>query len=56
MPRRWRQRMEERRHLSGLSDHVLADMGLMQAEVAKEAVKPFWKPVALHSRVRERQT
>lgn len=48
LPHCWRQRVQERHHLRGLSDHVLGDMGLTRADVVQEAAKPFWKPLVLH--------
>lgn len=45
LPHQWRQRALERRHLSELDDHVLADFGLTRREVTKEAAKPFWRPL-----------
>jgi uncharacterized protein YjiS (DUF1127 family) len=41
----WRQRASDRRHLSELNDHVLADFGLTRQEVIDEAEKPFWRPL-----------
>jgi uncharacterized protein YjiS (DUF1127 family) len=46
LPRRWRERVQERRYLSELSDHVLTDIGLTRWDVTREAAKPFWRPLA----------
>ncbi|WEX08024.1 DUF1127 domain-containing protein [Chelativorans sp. AA-79] len=43
--RQWRQRVSDRRHLSELDDHILADFGLTRQEVIDEAAKPFWRPL-----------
>lgn len=43
--REWRQRVADRRHLSGLDDHVLADFGLTRQQVIEETAKPFWEPL-----------
>jgi uncharacterized protein YjiS (DUF1127 family) len=32
-----------RRHLAGLSDHLLADIGLTEDQRQAELQKPFWK-------------
>ncbi len=45
LSRQWRQRASDRRHLSELDDHVLADLGLTRQEVIDEAAKPFWRPL-----------
>ncbi|MCT8990033.1 DUF1127 domain-containing protein [Chelativorans sp. SCAU2101] len=40
-------RLEDRRrqrlHLSELDDHLLADIGLTQADVERECSTPFWR-------------
>ena len=36
-------RIEERRHLSQLDDHLLEDMGLTREQADREAAKPFWR-------------
>lgn len=41
----WKLRAFERRHLKGLDDHVLCDMGLNRPAVEREARKPFWRPL-----------
>jgi uncharacterized protein YjiS (DUF1127 family) len=38
----WQERARERRHLSGLDDHLLRDIGLSRADVDHEVAKPFW--------------
>lgn len=40
----WQERATERRRLSELSDHELADIGLDRATAIGEADKPFWRP------------
>lgn len=45
LSRQWRQRASDRRHLSELEDHVLADFGLTRQQVMDEAAKPFWRPL-----------
>lgn len=37
-------RRRSRRHLLGLSEHMLKDLGLSRAEVEAETGKPFWLP------------
>ncbi len=39
----WRERILTRRQLSGLDQHLLADIGLSQADVWQEVHKPFWR-------------
>jgi uncharacterized protein YjiS (DUF1127 family) len=48
-PRRWSDRVQERRYLSELSDHILSDIGLTRWDVTREAAKPFWQPLAPRS-------
>jgi len=38
----WQDRARERRHLSGLDDRLLRDIGLSRADVDHEVAKPFW--------------
>lgn len=45
LPRRWKERVQDRRHLCELSDHVLSDIALTRWDVAREAAKPFWQPL-----------
>ncbi len=40
----WQGRASQRSHLAALGDHLLKDMGLSRADVAREASKPFWRP------------
>jgi uncharacterized protein YjiS (DUF1127 family) len=40
----WRERVQQRRQLQLLNDHMLRDIGLTRADVFAEASKPFWKP------------
>jgi uncharacterized protein YjiS (DUF1127 family) len=39
----WVQRSRQRKHLAQLDKHLLNDIGLTEAMVAKEIAKPFWK-------------
>jgi uncharacterized protein YjiS (DUF1127 family) len=39
----WQDRERQRRHLSSLDDHVLADVGLSHSDVEAEIRKPFWR-------------
>jgi uncharacterized protein YjiS (DUF1127 family) len=39
----WQDRERQRRHLSSLDDHVLADVGLSHSDVEEEIRKPFWR-------------
>ncbi|WP_439815830.1 DUF1127 domain-containing protein [Zavarzinia sp. CC-PAN008] len=32
----------QRRHLAGLNDHLLKDLGLSRADVEAEVRRPFW--------------
>ncbi len=41
--RLWKTRLDGRRELRALDDHMLADIGLTRAEADYEAAKPFWK-------------
>lgn len=38
----WSERLRQRRHLAGLDDHMLRDIGLNREDVAWECNKPFW--------------
>jgi uncharacterized protein YjiS (DUF1127 family) len=39
----WLQRRRERRHLAGLSDHMLKDIGVTRADIDVETRKVFWR-------------
>jgi uncharacterized protein YjiS (DUF1127 family) len=39
----WFERSRQRRALSQLDDHSLADLGLSRMDVALEIAKPFWR-------------
>jgi uncharacterized protein YjiS (DUF1127 family) len=41
--RAWRERARQRRHLAGLNDHMLRDIGLTRGDVMAESSKPFWR-------------
>jgi len=40
---RWQERAHERRHLIGMDDRLLADIGLSRADVQSAFDKPFWR-------------
>jgi len=40
----WTERARQRRHLAGLNDYMLRDIGLTRADVDAETRKPFWQP------------
>jgi uncharacterized protein YjiS (DUF1127 family) len=40
----WLLRGRQRQALSDLDDHLLRDIGLTSAEVARERAKRFWRP------------
>jgi uncharacterized protein YjiS (DUF1127 family) len=39
----WFLRVESRRTMAMLSDHVLRDIGLTRADAERELLKPFWR-------------
>jgi len=39
----WQTRISDRRHLRGLDNRMLVDIGLNRADVEREAGKPFWQ-------------
>jgi uncharacterized protein YjiS (DUF1127 family) len=39
----WQERARERRQMTWLSERELRDIGLSQAEMARELAKPFWR-------------
>ena len=39
----WIMRVESRRAMSMLSDHILRDIGLTRADIERELLKPFWR-------------
>lgn len=41
---RWHRRMEERRLLAHLDEHMLRDIGIDPAQVWQELGKRFWEP------------
>ena len=42
--RLWRARSRERRHLAGLDERMLRDIGITRLDAARECAKPFWRP------------
>lgn len=41
--RDWTTRRRTRQQLSDLDEHMLKDIGITQAQAAKEARRPFWQ-------------
>ena len=39
----WFARVEERRRLAMLDEHILRDIGFTSADVDRELLKPFWR-------------
>lgn len=39
----WLERIQDRRRLAELDDHLLRDIGLTRAEAAHAASRPFWR-------------
>ena len=39
----WQQRANDRRHMLGLNDNELQDIGVSRADIESEARKPFWQ-------------
>ena len=39
----WQRRARERRHLAELDPRLLRDMGISEAEAARESAIPFWR-------------
>jgi uncharacterized protein YjiS (DUF1127 family) len=39
----WQQRIGDRHALRTMDEHMLKDIGLSQADVEREAGKPFWR-------------
>lgn len=46
----WRARMRQRRELLMLNDIELHDLSLTEADVNREARKPFWETIGLTNR------
>ncbi len=40
----WADRARQRRHLAGLDDRLLRDIGISRVEVEAEISRPFWRP------------
>jgi uncharacterized protein YjiS (DUF1127 family) len=40
----WSERVAMRRQLEAMPERLLADIGLGQAQVAREVGRPFWRP------------
>ncbi len=39
----WKQRVEQRRQLAGLNDHLLKDIGITRSDVMSETRKAMWE-------------
>ena len=39
----WQRRAQERHHLATIGPRLLSDMGISEAEAAREAAIPFWR-------------
>jgi uncharacterized protein YjiS (DUF1127 family) len=39
----WLMRVQSRRDMAMLSDHMLRDIGLTRGDVERELMKPFWR-------------
>jgi uncharacterized protein YjiS (DUF1127 family) len=39
----WRDRVQQRKMLARLDDHLLSDIGLSRSDVEREIHKPFWR-------------
>jgi uncharacterized protein YjiS (DUF1127 family) len=39
----WQERVRQRQELQRLPTHMLHDIGLSEADVARESLKPFWR-------------
>ena len=39
----WHERAQQRRHLAGLDERLLKDIGVSRADVEFELRKPFWR-------------
>lgn len=39
----WLERVQDRRRLAELDDHMLRDIGLTRAEAEQAAARPFWQ-------------
>jgi len=39
----WQTRITDRRHLRGLNDRMLVDIGIDRVDIEREAAKPFWQ-------------
>ena len=39
----WQERSEQRKHLAGMNERMLKDIGISRADAAREANKPFWR-------------
>lgn len=39
----WLDRIEQRRHLASLDDHLLRDIGVSRTDVQNEVAKRFWE-------------
>jgi uncharacterized protein YjiS (DUF1127 family) len=43
LARVWFMRVESRRQMAMLSDHILYDIGLTRADIERGVMKPFWR-------------
>jgi len=39
----WLERVQDRRRMADLDDHLLRDIGLSRAEAERVAARPFWR-------------
>jgi uncharacterized protein YjiS (DUF1127 family) len=53
--RAWHKARRDRRELAGLSDLMLRDIGLSRADVDRELLQPFWRPVDYASLEQQRR-
>ena len=39
----WQERAEQRKHLAGMDERMLKDIGVNSVDAVRESSKPFWK-------------